>query len=697
MNKVSPAPRRLPYFFALLLAVLSIVSLLLVFENWSLLTPLFGDGPVGDVVPVSFTNREYLLALGATLAVFLSFRFVVKRHFKATENWPFLILFSVLFIGSVLAVVFGEGIRGETGELIYKATELPDVLRWCSLAFVSYFGLYSIVAYVPKIARGTQTFKIVVYVVMGIALAAVIYSLATETELYVEWFKMVTEGGEMVDYPKSWMDNRNVFGILVFMVMPCEMYLQVKRPSWHRWIVMLLVALFELILMSKATLLCVVTFLPIVFVWSVVRGFKKHPIQRLALLFSGLLIVAIIAISPFLSEFGILTEYSNYARKFFEELPTLLQNSTASRDFINEKILRYMNDNPLSLVFGFGLGNARPSINAIMNGDPNVWTPLDNTWVYALVNGGIIAWVAQIVMWIGVFAIIVKGFYRRSSYAMPIFATYLAFLFRSFGESATFNVPNVYGFLLLLLIPLPLMAEEYRAKKPELMQMDATAHVDSLQFVGKPFGKSAFDKYFIVTSLPFAVLLVLLPWMSLFTDFSFPWLDNYFIASLAVTAFGFPFVLASCHNAFIKKKGALGAFLILFALAELISPLAVFFLEPMYALIISGGVLLLAAFVALLGKSAPSFSSIVRVILIYSWPLVAGTVVSFLYMWYLPVMAFGAVLMIAVPVSLWVFVNTLVLKRHPFAHAIWATERRWYYLEFRSMTRDRRKYETKVR
>ena len=155
-----------------------------------------------------------------------------------------------------------------------------------------------------------------------------------------------------------------------------------------------------------------------------------------------------------------------------------------------------VSSSPTASWFGFG-GIIGRSVYGAFIGDPYSYVTLDSSWGSALVEGGWISFALLLLLWIYIFAQVVRSLTHRNKYGwlyLFFFFCLLAHSFMEQGDPIYFNWSGlaVYGMLLL-----PILSEERYQKRLALGLEEESIYVSSLNVkerikptIGKVFAVS---------------------------------------------------------------------------------------------------------------------------------------------------------------------------------------------------------------
>jgi hypothetical protein len=553
-------------------------------------------------------DSEYCYLFAATLFLEIIYVFSAIRFYHVKIKPFFLALFSILFVGGLVAALYNPGITTE-GAGSYFPTFSERARSIATSGAVS-IGLYILFAVMPEVLRGRFLFKGFCVIFVVVVFIAIIYSLGKDREFY----SFLIDNGYFkgpYEVPQSWTTNRNVYAMMIFMGMICECYLHEQHPHWWRWLIILFFAANELFILSKTVLFVIVFFLPIYYIYRVIRVFKKHKVRDIL---TVLAIIAIIIAVSVLYFTGIIDRYAFNLARFFGSLSTMIAdtatNSFQIRAGIWRRGIEALSSDNVWFAFGWGAGLWQGRLNAIFKVP---FEPCDSSYVTTLFQYGLLGLAIYLCMlgYILVQMILMIKHHHRSGFFFLIYlASYLAF---SVTESHVLVNFGSQGSMIFASMILPVLVVNNNDKHKDLIdhELDKKETKKTLIIRFNVYPLDVYQNALIKTTFPFAAVATLL--FAFGKAFSFFTYQSSVLAICALSLFYLvlPFDISALH-AFVRlgrSKVAWWSGLLFFgAFAAL---LAGFFLHPAGFYAFFGFVFLSIPEIALLG-GYPSFKAALR-------------------------------------------------------------------------------------
>lgn len=439
------------YFLAFILSALFLCAVSFFFEGKSF------DGHTTDHF---FTNYEFLFSALALLTLNITIFIFARRSFGIKMCWWLFGFCLFFFITSSIAAIFYQGVKYE-GQLIGQI-DAVDKIRLVLQAFLLFFSLYEIIAIIPKFLSGRRAIRLIFFVGVIVGFVSTIYSFVHENSFYVSFFdgSLVLDGYSV---PKSYTTNRNVYAFVLFFALAGEGFLEIERPHWWRWFIMLYFYVQQFFLLSKTCLLISSFFCLCIWSYCLYRSFKVRRISEGAFLivfFCSLLLMLLVFLlakgnnGPFLFA-------ANYFRFLKTQFISMSKNSILSRIPSIEIPFHAIKENGLfTLIFGFGYGNEYRALGCFSAGNPNYYSIIDNAWGLTLAQGGIMGFVYSRLVWDFGLVLIVKSFLKGYRYSWFSLIVYICLFGRSMMENDNISYLDFAGVCYFSLAYLPLLVED---------------------------------------------------------------------------------------------------------------------------------------------------------------------------------------------------------------------------------------------
>lgn len=421
-----------------------------------------------------FVNTRYILAEGKgglDNLTFFSWAFAfflytigilifAAKHCYVGKWWTSALFLLPFFICSLAGVFLFESYQN--GEIVY-APDFVTKLRAATRLVLVFLTFFCFLAILPSFSRGDRVYNFCYRIVSLCCFVGIIYSYIVEKDVYLAAF--ANNLSEFSSYPVlSYTDNRNIYGYLLFFGMASESFLIRNRRRFYHWV---LYFFYYINLFCPCSKTCIVLgfcyslcFL-IYFLCSLV---KKHWFKAILPLF---LFVALHAAAVILGsfQFGSFFEPAyNFLRRIISRGSFGSSGSFYARFYQFRDCYRLVSSDPIATWLGFG-GIMGRSVFGAFNGDPYSYVTLDSSWGSALMEGGWVSFALLLILWIYIFAQVVRSLAHRNKYGwlyLFLFFSFLAHSFMEQGDPIYFNWSGlaIYGMLLL-----PILSEERYHKR----------------------------------------------------------------------------------------------------------------------------------------------------------------------------------------------------------------------------------------
>lgn len=413
-----------------------------------------------------FNDIEFYVFASLIILLEIGIFVFAKKCFQIRFN-KWLIFFCLFFFLSAFTAIIGyKGINIDN-ELIGGINGAYK-FRCIILSMILFSSLYVIVSIIPIFVSETKTIRIIFYLASLIAIAAIVYSLIFESHIYLDVFsnKITTESiGQVV--PQSFTAHRNIYGLILFMGMVGEGYLEIENPRWWR---MLLIAFYlfqQFFTFSKTCMILGFFWMIFILIHSLIVCFlKKKHTHALFLIINSLLLMILVIICLFVNfKNTFLESVTIYADFLKTSLFDMFHNSMASREVSWTLPADAVNNNgPFSIIFGFGYGNEYRSLGLFAYNDATNFPIIDNAWGLMLAQNGIFGMIYGISMWGFASYLIVRSFIRKDRHSFFYMALFLCFLGRTFTENDTLSYFDWSGTVYFSFLCLPMLIKEAEDK-----------------------------------------------------------------------------------------------------------------------------------------------------------------------------------------------------------------------------------------
>ena len=415
-----------------------------------------------------FNDTEFFI--GASLVICLEvciLIYAIKSSFKIKINTPLLIILMFFFFTSIISIVGYNGVSFQ-GNIIGQIDWISK-LKSILLSLIVFSSLYVSITIIPKFVAEIKSIRLVFYLAVAVASAALIYSLIFERQIYVDFFtNKANPESYAINVPRSFTAHRNIYGFLLFLGMVSEGFLELEKPHWRRLPIMSIFLLQQFFTFSKTCMILGIFFIVYIFVHSLIKNIRQNNYTHaLFLIIYACILCVIILICLFVdfrnTPFECITNYSTFLKN---ELFKMFKISMQSREISWAlPVDAVFSGGAFSLFFGFGYGNEYSALGAFYCGDPTIYPIIDNAWGLMLAQNGIFGMAYGLFVWgIGIY-LVLKFFMRKSKHAIFYAVLYLCLLGRTFTENDSMSYLEYMGMFYFCFLYLPMLVEEANYKK----------------------------------------------------------------------------------------------------------------------------------------------------------------------------------------------------------------------------------------
>lgn len=548
------------YLLGIVLSALFFAGVSFFFEGRSNL--ISNDAPF-------FTNYEFLFSFIALFVLEFVIWIVAKRSFQIKANFGLALFLILFFAASVTAILLYDGVEFN-GEIIGTISNTYKI-RYILLAFILYLSTYEIIVIIPKLLAGKRLIRYIFFIAVVVGVVATVYSFVNENEFYTSFLN-----GQInfEDYlaPQSYTSHKNIYGLVLFFALISEAFLDVERPHWWRWFIILYFYVQQFLVMSKTCLFISSLFVICFAVYSFVRSLKTKSPSRAAYILLFVVATVILCLVLFLngSTEGFLGSTYRFGIYLKEELFSMSKASLKTRIISIEIPFDAIKGNIKTLLFGFGYGNEYRALGCFSYGDPNVYSVIDNAWGLTLAQGGMFGIIYSALMWAGGFVLIAHAFSRKSRYSFFSLFVYICLLGRTMTENDNLSYLDFAGVCYFAFSLLPLLIEETRKVDKKVAKQ--------IQVNEKPAPISSYlGRAFSIAFVPSLFLIALTRKIGYMQNI--PYLQSLLLRYGGIILFFVsPIVLGAILIALKQKKKGLG----IFALFIYLFYVATIFVLPLF-------------------------------------------------------------------------------------------------------------------
>ena len=399
---------------------------------------------------------------------------VIRRNFRLKIAWGWLLFFLVLGIGNAIGTfAWGPHFSGYVEYLhriyFYEWTfEIADKIQYVLCFFLACAYFYLFFAILPKVLPHTRWVRLLGWIGILFAVAAIIYSLIAEWDFYLDLFEPARRIPSY--WTKSFTNNENTFAFLILIGVACLCMLHNSNSHLFYWILILAMGIFQIFVLSATGIICTWLLILCYGFYRFIRSLKHKPVRSVITFLLLLAFIITATVMIFTDAFG--------PGSFFAKIHSEIASYTGPRRSAFETRMATWNlifnslTNPLSWIFGAGEFQSRLYLSLLHTGlaDGIELYPAHNTLMQCVIDGGILKLALYMIISIRFFYVTIRRLSEKSSIAMPILLVFISLLFHGFMESDVFLNMDTKGFAQLLFLFLPLEIEYFQAKHPAIKQ-----------------------------------------------------------------------------------------------------------------------------------------------------------------------------------------------------------------------------------
>lgn len=134
--------------------------------------------------------------------------------------------------------------------------------------------------FIPKILPGNKFIYLMCFVMLGIAIGSIAYSLATELDKYTSLIKDFDITKIYTYATESFFGNKNSYGIVLFSAVAVSLYMQIRKDRIFWMIPAFIFYIFLLFSICRTGILFATLLLVLHIVTRIILTYKKHPIRN---------------------------------------------------------------------------------------------------------------------------------------------------------------------------------------------------------------------------------------------------------------------------------------------------------------------------------------------------------------------------------------------------------------------------------
>lgn len=421
-------------------------------------------------------NEEFFITFGASLVLGITLLFLAHRYHGIKPNYVFAGIALLLFVSNAIAVLnLGTFVTVDSG-YAYSIEATEKVRQICSSS-VEILAIYTVFAIVPKMVTGSHDWDIYFFGVVALAFVSVIFSYATEGQIYKDFFNPdIPFTGWNV--PMSFLNNRNSYGVVLLLGIVCSAYLSIKNHHWLYFALVLFFFLNELVVMSKTTLIASAICYGIFLIWAYCSKLKDHPVKaNLSLAFFITAIITALCLY-FLGTSEALKGYQKFLSGLFDTMHDVGEMTFAARVDIWKHIIANVTSTNFTLVFGFGDKNFEPILGLIMFGPDTGPFYAHNGFLDVLGRNGLVGLAIYISMLVYAVVLIIKDFKGHHTTAFVSALLLLALLIHGMAESTSLMYFTSKDAIFLFLLFAPLLTDAYYDSKKDPGRINIASYTE---------------------------------------------------------------------------------------------------------------------------------------------------------------------------------------------------------------------------
>ncbi len=458
------AQRGVLYFSIALLVALSLILGAFLWERIALFS----------APPTSFMNpSEFYATFALDVAVLLALLVLIHRNFRIPIAWGWLFLFLLLAIGNAIGTfMFGTHFTGSgifarkpySYDLTFTMAQRVRFVLCFSLACV-YF--YLVFAVFPKAFPHTRWIRLACWIVMGLVVAAIVYSALNEQR----YFEILVDPNGNIDsgWFRSFTNNENTYGFILFLGIVLLCFIHNARSRFIYWVLILSLGLYQIIVLSATSIVCTWLFILLYAIYRYALSVRHKPVRSTITLLLFIIGVIALTVMIFADAFGPGSVFAKIHRQidlYFSGRSTTFVTRVDTWNVIIKAFT-----NPISWIFGAGDFQSRIYLSVFHGATGEVLDvyPAHNGWMQMIIDGGFLRLGVYAIVLIRVLYVAIARTGRRSKIAWPILFGIIAMSLHGFMESTSFLCMDTKGFSLLLFLVLPIEIEHFQAKHPAVV------------------------------------------------------------------------------------------------------------------------------------------------------------------------------------------------------------------------------------
>lgn len=504
------------------------------------------------------SDVEFYLSFSIVLFLAMSVLYLSFRYYKISINWIFFVLCVLLLAADVIAVLTfpTESHLARDPEAVYLLTPFLR-LRFIASWFIACLAFYLIFAVFPKLSVTSRSWDFYFYVIIVVALAAILYSYISEGASYSNIFSHIQSEGDYQP-PQSFTNNRNTYGALLWMGIMSTLFMHVRNHRWWDFLIVLFLYLNVLLTISRTSIICSSLFILAWFIWFYAATVKTHKVGDniiLGVLILLIVIAAIIVNTPLIST---MPRIENLVEKLKDQLGNVQGFTLDWRTPIWSATIDLWKSSPLTMLFGLGDWNFTWYLGWYYEGFGAGKMGYAHSGFFDVLGRlglfGIVVYALMIAYFV---FLIIKSFKARHRTTFTSLLMLVVMIIHGFSESSDILDATTEDLVLLIMIFCPLLTDIYQDGHPEIEGGFAGVYAESNPVAPRiDWSPLNVGKLTYLVLLPFFVTFVGMGHIFM-SYYSFGLFDNVWISvGMGMVFVAFPILMFNFVSILRKKRPA---------------------------------------------------------------------------------------------------------------------------------------------
>ena len=425
--------------------------------------------------PTTFMNTaEFYVTFAATLASLVALFVLLRRNFRLPISWGWVFFFLILAVGNAIGTfAFGTHFAGS---IIYRGKPydydwtftVEDRVQYVLGFCVACVYFYLFFAVLPKVLPHSRWIRLCGYIPVLVALAAIVYSLIVEQDLYRLLFD--PNGRIPAAWLVSFTNNENTFAFLILLAVMMLCMIHNANNRFYYWILILGFGIFQILTVSATSIVCTWLLIIVYVIYRFAISVRRHPfwsIVTLLLFFGGIIAVIVMTFTDAFGEGSLFAKLHREITSYSSGSRTSFQTRVATWNII----IQTVSANPLSLFFGIGEFQSRvylallhvPTLDGLHS------YPAHNGIMQCFLDGGIVKLALCLLLIARFFYLVAKCAGLKQRLVWPILFVFLTMMIHGFMETTGFLFADTKSFTILFFCFLPLEISAFQGKHPSLV------------------------------------------------------------------------------------------------------------------------------------------------------------------------------------------------------------------------------------